>query len=156
VAALAGEHVETADLLHRNGADPHIQGPQLWTPLHSATYYGNLSVVQKLIKYGADISAEDLNGRTPFHLASEGFFLKDRSVLRLLLERGADINTRGKDGSTPLHFASRFRSLDVVRLLLDHGADVSTEDNSGRTPLQAAEQDQNVDVVKILLEHKVE
>jgi hypothetical protein len=112
VAALAGEHFQTADLLRCNGADPHIQGNGMRTPLHSATYYEDLKAVQKSIEYDADIGARDADGRTPLHLASEGIYLKDRTVLRLLLENGGDINTRAKDGSTPLHFASTFNALE--------------------------------------------
>jgi hypothetical protein len=159
VAALAGRHFQIADLLCRNGAHPHIQGSDMRTPLHSAAYYGDLKVVQKLIEYGADISAEDVNGRTPLHLASEGIHLKDRHVLQLLLEHGADINTRAKDGSTPLHFASEWGALEVVHLLLEHGADVMAEDDRGRTALQVAgfagfAMDRKDEIENLLLEHK--
>ncbi len=47
VAALAGEHFQTAELLHHNGADTHVQGRYAMTPLHDAAYYGNLKVVEK-------------------------------------------------------------------------------------------------------------
>ena len=115
VAALAGKHFRTAELLRHNGADPHCRGRKMRTPLHSAAYYGDLEVVQKLIEYGADISAEDLKGCTPLYFASEGDYPKDRTVLRLLLEHGADVNARTKDGETPLHNASMFGSLEVAR-----------------------------------------
>jgi ankyrin repeat protein len=151
VAALAGEHFQTADLLRQNGAHPHLQGYGMKTPLHSAAYYGNLEVVQKLIEYDADISAEDANGWTPLNNASEGVNLKDHSVLRLLLEHGANVNTRAKDGETPLSRASSYGALEVIRVLLEHGADVKAEDNRGRTALQVAWSD---DVRKLLLEYE--
>jgi ankyrin repeat protein len=159
VAALAGEHFETVELLRHNGADPRCQGNELRTPLHSAAYYGDLKMVQKLIKYDSDISAEDVNGWTPLHLASEGIHLKDRHVLQLLLEHGANVNTRAKDGSTPLHFASEWGALEVVHLLLEHGADVMAEDDRGRTALQVAgfagyAKDRKDEIVKLLLEHE--
>ena len=135
VAALAGKHFRTAELLRHNGADPDCRVREMRTPLHSAAYYGELEVVQKLIEYGDDISAEDLSGCTPLYFASEGVHLKDQTVLRLLLERGADVNARTKDGYTPLHNASIFGALEVARLLLEHGADVNARNADGRTPL---------------------
>jgi hypothetical protein len=142
VAALAGKHFRTADLLHRNGADPHLRGYEMKTPLHSAAYYGNLEVVQKLIEYGADIGAEDQDGRTPLYDGSEGHFPKDCSVLRLLLEHGADVNARTKRGETPLLRASFCGALEVVRVLLEHGADVTAKDDRGRTALHVARNDE--------------
>ena len=150
VAALEGKHFRTADLLHRNGADLHLRGYEMKTLLHSAAYYGNLEVVQKLIEYGADIGAEDEAGRTPLYDGSEGTFPKDCSVLRLLLEHGADVNARTNAGDMPLHYASNHAALEIVRVLLEHGADVTAEDNQGRTALQVA----NNDEVRKLLELK--
>jgi hypothetical protein len=157
VAALAGDHFETVELLRHNDADPHCLGNQLRTPLHSAAYYGDLKMVQKLIEYDADISAEDVNGWTPFHLATEGYYHQDRAVFLLLLEHGADINTRAKDGSTPLHFASSWGAVEVVHLLLEHGADIMAEDDRGRTALQVAGSSRGGrkdEIVKLLLEHE--
>src|SRR5258707_2187974 len=84
LAALAGEHFQTADLLRHNGADAHVRGNAENTPLHPAAYYENPKVVQKLIEYEADIRAENFIGRTPLHWVSDGRFFKDGSVLRLL------------------------------------------------------------------------
>ena len=154
VAALAGRHFQTAELLRQNGADPHFRGNGMRTPLHSAAYYGDLEVVQKLIEYDADVSAKNDRGCTPLYIASEGNNLKDRAVLRLLLEHGADVNARAADGSTPLHYALIFsRSPEVVRILLEHGADVKAMDDHRRTALRVAEVHQRHKFMKLLLEH---
>ncbi len=77
VAALTGEHFETADLLRHNGANLNVRGYLgLRTPLHSAELYGNLKVVQKLIEYEADIHAEDEDGWTPLCWLSTGRYSK--------------------------------------------------------------------------------
>jgi ankyrin repeat protein len=151
MAALVGRHFQTADLLHHNGADPNVQGNQKQTPLHSAAYFGNLGIVQKLIEYGADIDARDEGGYTPLYLSSEGVNLKDPSVVRLLLDHGADVNPRTNHRSTPLHMASRWGAIEVARILLEYGADVEAEDDKGRTPLTVGKN--RGDVIKLLLEH---
>ena len=153
MAALAGEHFRTADLLHHNGADPHIRGGSGVTPLHSAAYYGSLEVVRKLIGYGANINAKNIKKMDPLHWTSYGHYFKDGSVLRLLLEHGADINAQDKDGWTPLYIASKEGALEVVRLLLEHGADVEAKDKDGKTLLQVAAGKRRDEIRKLLLQH---
>jgi ankyrin repeat protein len=153
VAALAGEHFQTADLLRHNGADTHVRGAFRMTPLHDAAFYGNLKVVEKLIEYEADIHAEDVDGWTPLYWASDGQYFKDGPVLRLLLERGADVNAPAKNGKTPLHRGSSNGAPKVVRLLLEHGADVEARDNDGKTALQYAADGGKDEIVTLLREH---
>jgi hypothetical protein len=42
VAALAGQHFRTAELLHHNGADPDIKNSAKRTPMYAASYFGDL------------------------------------------------------------------------------------------------------------------
>jgi hypothetical protein len=137
IAALAGEHFRTADLLRHNGADPNVQeGEFKSTPFHCAAYLEKFQVVQKLIEYGVDINARDGEGYTPLYWASSGSHFKDGSVIRLLLERGADVNRRSDSGFTPLHAASANEALEIMRLLVEHGADVEAVNGNGKTALQ--------------------
>ena len=154
VAALAGGHFQTADLLRRNGADLDIRGQGGRNPLHAAACSGNFEVVRILIEYDpANVNVRDEFGWTPLHWASEGRNFKDGSVVRLLLEHGADINAQSLHGLTPLHSASMEGELEVVRLLLEHGADVAVEKNNGKTALQFADEEGHDEVVELLLEH---
>jgi hypothetical protein len=151
VAALAGEHFQTADLLRHNGADSDVRGRSGRSPLHAAAFSGNFEVVRKLIEYDpADINARDDYGWTPLLSASGGHHFKDGSVLRLLLEHGADINVQGPIGQTPLYWASYNGVLEVVRLLLGHGADVGAKDIFGQTALQYAADKGHDEIVKLL------
>jgi hypothetical protein len=153
VAALAGEHFQTADLLHHNGADLDVRGLYGTNPLHGAAYSGNLEVVRILIEYDlAYINARDEYGRTPLLFASGGRNSKDGSVVRLLLEHGADVNAQSQAGWIPLHRASYYGPLEVVRLLLEHGADVEAK-YDGKTALQVAAEEGHDEVVELLREH---
>jgi hypothetical protein len=151
VAALAGEHFQTADLLRHNGADSDVRGQSGRNPLHAAAFSGNLEVVRILIECDpADINAGDRLGSTPLHWASGGLHIKAGSVLRLLLEHGADINVQDNDGWTPLHCASFIGVLEVARLLLEQGADVEAKGNDGKTALQVAADRGHDEVVELL------
>ncbi|KAF8485423.1 hypothetical protein F5888DRAFT_345616 [Russula emetica] len=139
VAALAGEHFQTANLLRHNGADPDVRCENGINPLHAVASYGNFKVVRILIEYNpAYINARDAAGWTPLLWASSSHYSEDGSVVRLLLEHGADINVPSIIGWTPLHWASYHEALEVVRLLLEHGADVEVKNNDGKTALQVA------------------
>jgi hypothetical protein len=154
VAALAGEHFQTADLLRHSGANLDVRGDSGRTPLHAAAGSGNFEVVRILIEYDpADIHTRNEIRSTPLHLASAGYISKDISVVRLLLEHGADINAQDQDGQTPLHLASYNGMLEAVRLLLERGADVEAKMNDGRTALRVAVDRERDKVVKLLREH---
>jgi len=157
VAALVGEHFQTADLLCLNGADPNVQGRDKETPLHCAVNCfhdcGNLKVALKLIEYDADINAENAFGSTPLHWASRGHHFEDGSIFRLLLKHGGDVNARDCRGLTSLHEASECGGLEVVPLLLKHGADIEAKDRNGKTALRVAAGAGYDEIVKLLLKH---
>ena len=158
VAALAGEHFQTARILRNNGADPNVHGYQQLTPLHSAAYYGHLQIVRILLEYEADVNAQHEFGETPLHYLSNDFpsgpnVSQMHNVSRLLLEHGADINARSNDLSTPLHIAAVEGRSEVVRVLLEHGADVNARNMERSTALHLAVRRRRVEVVRLLLEH---
>jgi ankyrin repeat protein len=62
VAALAGKHFQTAELLRLSDADPNIQCYRGNTPLHSAACYGDVEMVQVLLNLEADINARNEHG----------------------------------------------------------------------------------------------
>jgi hypothetical protein len=154
VAALAGGHSETADLLRRNGASMDVRGLYGTNSLHAAAFSGNYEVVKVLIEYDpAYVNAMNRIGLTPLLRASRSPYSKGGDVLRLLLEHGADIHSQNHIGWTPLHVASFYGALEVVRLLLEHGADVGAKDKKGKTALQVATWRRHGKVVKLLREH---
>ena len=157
MAALAGEHFQTADLLCHKGADLDVQGHSGSNLLHAAAFSGNIKVLRKLIEYGfTDIDAEKDGGYTPLHCASDIENLSGGSVLRLLLEHGAGINVRELNGTTPLHVASKFGNLEAMHVLLEHGADVEVKNNGGETALQVAASHGGDKAVELLREHGAE
>jgi hypothetical protein len=162
VAALAGEHFQTAKILRDNGADPNVNGFINQSPLHSAAYYGHLQMVQELLEHKADVDARG-SGQTPLSFMLDDISTAPRTpsqisqfhnITRLLLEHGADVNAcNGGDLSTPLHMATRNGRVEVVRVLLEHGANVGAEDNDGQTPFQLASSEGQSDIIKLLSEH---
>ena len=69
------------------------------TPLAQAALWGQLSLVQELLKNGADVKVANGDGNTPLHLAA---FMCHREVVTLLLEHGAEPDRKNNRGETPL------------------------------------------------------
>ena len=158
--------VRVAQLLLEHGADVNARRNDQWTPLHTASYFGNVEIVHLLLDNGADpeANAEGDMGEKPLHKVSGGEYRSQEDgvrVTQLLLERGADVNTRRNDQQTPLHAASYFGNVEIVRLLLDQGADpeATAKGDMGSKPLHQVSYGKyrspvdGVRVARLLLEH---
>jgi hypothetical protein len=92
-----------------------------WTELHVAVEIGELGLMDRLIRGGADVNARAADGRTPLHVATERDCC---GAARLLLMGKADPNLKDRQGLTPVQRAVRARHESTAKLLLAAGADV--------------------------------
>ena len=114
--------------------------------------------VRACLDAGESVTARDLDGRTPLHLAATR---DDPAIITLLISAGARPDVTAK-GLTPLCLAAwDGRSAPVVRALLEGGSQVdevcAAEQGSGRfigpwTPLCVAVAWNTVEVVQALLD----
>jgi ankyrin repeat protein len=84
-----------------------------------------------LVDCGADIAAQNNDGKTPLHLALS----EQLEVARKLIEWGADVTAKNEDGETLLHLASKLGDMKLVLLLIEHGADATAKNKDGATVL---------------------
>ena len=67
-------------------------------PIHWAADRGNADMVHILLKYGADVNAQDIDGQTALHYACS---VGSDSVIQILLKSSADKKISDNEGLKP-------------------------------------------------------
>ncbi|KAK3244085.1 hypothetical protein CYMTET_46289 [Cymbomonas tetramitiformis] len=104
-----------------------------WRPLHAAAERGTVEMVRELAGKGAEVDAEDGEGRTALTVA---LAFGQEAAARALLEAGLGVNAG--TGQRPLHAAAKKGMEEMVRELVEKSTEVDAEDGEGRTALTVA------------------
>ncbi|KAK2727606.1 hypothetical protein QYM36_008177 [Artemia franciscana] len=126
------DHIDVAQFLLINGANPNNKDYEGYTPLHNAAKTHSLDICQLLVSKQAKVFAEDHNWRTPLHLSIHA---GQKNVTEFLLENGASPNSKSNFvrwrsshiRETPLWLAVRMKRLDFCDLLVSYGAELDNE-----------------------------
>ena len=121
-AAKSGNVGKIQQLLQQDPALISARDTDGSTPLHCATWKGQLEVVKLLLASGAEVNALNNNehwGTTPLHAAAHA---NQRAIAELLIAGGADIHATNINGRTPLAETEFHKARPVANLLIQHGA----------------------------------
>ena len=108
------------------------------TLLHLAVCRENLTIIEMILKAGADTNEQNIRGDTPLH---ESMYYSSGNLVQkvgLLLKFGAQVNMGNNHADTPLHLAAHYGQSAVVQMLLDAGADPQLPNMSGETAMDLA------------------
>ncbi|KAJ5073509.1 ankyrin repeat-containing protein [Anaeramoeba ignava] len=140
------------DLLIENGSRLDSKNSQHSTPLHSLCQNSSsFSLIQSLIKHGADPNTQGQFSRNPLHVLLSKIQFNPK-IIRLLVDSGVNINEVDSQKNTPLHYLIK-RSFNLEDLeLLCNSKIVNIQNNYGKTPLfSACEFYPNFEVIEFLI-----
>ncbi|KAK9828842.1 hypothetical protein WJX72_002378 [[Myrmecia] bisecta] len=120
-----------------------------WSALHYAAEQLNVDVVHLLIKAGADVTTQTVEGWSALHLAAKE---QCTAAVRALLAAGCDASLKDVEGCTALHYAVQLSDMDLFNALYTQpGESVNDPDSKGYTVLHYAVDGGSPDIVGILL-----
>tara|TARA_B100001989_G_scaffold239333_1_gene203476 strand:- start:1922 stop:2881 length:960 start_codon:yes stop_codon:yes gene_type:complete len=132
---------EILNLFKSVGLDINKKDEDGNTRLMNAVFENNIDLVSALIKLGAIVNTQNIDGETPLMFASAGG-MNSIAIMRILINAGADINKQAKLGDTALLSAILLNrtkyAVNAVQLLIDNGADVNLSYGCGITTLMSA------------------
>lgn len=131
-AAASCSPLSTKTLLNLGADLEEKQENVRYTALHLAALWGCPETINVLVKHGANLKAEDIDGATPLLWASKHFQNADA-----LLALGAGPNHINSKGITPLMYAAKVKRHDLMEYLIRKGANVNLHNKTkdGVTPL---------------------
>lgn len=121
------------------------------TPLHIAASVGHTTCIEELVRWGADMNAQESWGQTPLIIAT----MKGRvHCMKALIFYGADTDVKDHHhGNTAFHCACSSKDEELALTLCDAGADLMATNNAGQSPLGVALSNKIYQLVPLLLEY---
>lgn len=123
--------------------------------LNLAENKNNPELIKSVIQAGAEINAQDENGLSALHIATQNL---NNDVVDILIELGADLNAQDSQGNTALHYAVMIKNKQAAEALVAVGANPNVKNLDNKTALKIAQKRNDHKMLKSLLPsvtHKV-
>ena len=125
------------------------RGKEGKSALQWAATYGDLSIVKKLYKHGADVNWVGPFFQSALHYAT---IANKAKVVEWLLSKGAEVTVNG-EGRSPLHIACVKGYFEIVKPLIKSGCEVDTYDSFAFTPFSLACLRGHLEIVQYMMEN---
>ena len=128
---LSIDNPDIVKFLLDNGAEVDYKNNNHTTALIEASVKGYLETVKILIKYGAYIDHQEVQGWTPLICASENDH--NLETTKFLVEHGASVDKCNCSGDSAIIIASINRCIKTVFFFIEQGVDINHTDKHGHT-----------------------
>uniref|UniRef100_A0A8C6X634 Ankyrin repeat and FYVE domain containing 1 n=1 Tax=Naja naja TaxID=35670 RepID=A0A8C6X634_NAJNA len=120
------------------------------TPLHLAACWGLEETVQCLLEFGANVNAQDAEGKTPIHVA---IINQHNTIIQMMISHSAiQLNLRDRQGLTPFACAMTYKNNKAAEAILKREPGAAEQvDNKGRNFLHLAVQNSDIESVLFLI-----
>lgn len=120
------------------------------TPLHLASSWGLEEVVQCLLEFGANVNAQDAEGRAAIHAAISS---QHNVIIQLLISHpDIRLTIRDRQGMTPFACAMTYKNNKAAEAILKREPGAAEQvDNKGRNFLHVAVQNSDIESVLFLI-----
>ncbi|KAF5557177.1 ankyrin protein [Fusarium phyllophilum] len=147
LAVRCGKGSAYMKLLERGAVD--VCGRNSRTALIEAAAVGDLALIEKLIRKGANVDHQDHKGDTALMKAC----IDDQAdVIELLLAANARLGIKNAEGETALSNAAQRCEEGSIKRLLRHSRNPAIRDQHAGTVLISASQYKRLDIVSLILE----
>lgn len=109
VVHYATHNLEILELLLSRGGDPNSKNSNGYTPLHCAVQEGGVDAITILIKFKADIEAQNCDGKSPLAIST------DPEVTKLLLSYGANPYSTDNNGVTVMESTTKRSCVKILK-----------------------------------------
>lgn len=116
--------------------------------LFEAVVGKEIDIVRELLNSGADINAQDEQGRTAIMIAT---YANDAEMVKVLIDEGADVDIQDDMLNNPFLYAGAEGYMDILKLMIAAGADPKITNRYGGVALIPASEHGYVEVVEELL-----
>jgi ankyrin repeat protein len=148
VASLLAKVKDTNETFRK----PDNKDVEDWTLALHACKYGNLEIVEMLLKNDSDLTITDSDGKSALYWgACNDDECEATDIVNRLIEESVDINKPANDGRTALVGAVINGNLRAVEALLMVGADPNILMSDGRTSLHITAQQGDIELLKAML-----
>jgi ankyrin repeat protein len=161
-------------MVRKDKVDVNCRDSSLNTPLHEAVSHRQVQVVTMLLKFGADLEAENIIGEKPISLAGVheivelltdfAQYSKEAEeeslfqycwlgqIVKLHRKCDGDANLVDKHGSGGLHYAAVRDHVQAAGMLISAGVDINATNEKGNTALHEVCRFSSPETLRLLLE----
>ncbi|KAH7128979.1 ankyrin repeat-containing domain protein [Dactylonectria macrodidyma] len=135
IAMMNEDTASVSTLLSTKQVNLELLDSQGYTPLTRAASQGHLSMVEMLLKAGAEVDAQGKDCWTALRwTAQKGY----KIIAERLIHQGASVESPSNDNWTFLRWAATYGRGDIITLLVDMRVDLDATDADGLTALRWA------------------